>query len=468
MIRLICRKELTEVFRTATMSWLLAGMVVLVGLALYNGYTYAIDHQQLLSESQQVTYQQFINQGNKNPHLGAHFGFYAYKPMSDLALLENGIDDYTGNSFYLEPHQRGIVRFKEITDSTALRSFGFLNIGYFVQFILPLFIFLLSHNLFAKEWENGTIKMVLSSRVTARRLFAGKLLAGWLLVSALLALVILIPLGLLLGQPQPVNLGTILPTYACYAIGLVVYAALLTVLGVSVSLLTRSSALALVLLTGFWLLGVFLVPRLVAELSRRVYPSITSVEFDRKTFREKEYGIGNEGTKDFRREQLKNRTLKQYGVSRLEDLPVFFIPITIEYFEESDGKIMDQAYQAIETNENRQDRLILASAILSPFLAFRDLSMHLTATDMNTHYDFAAKAELHRRKVGEQVDAYYQKNTTASNAFWKTVPQFAYCPPGLSWRLTNALGAIGILLLWSMAVAGLMVVAYRRMRISVQ
>ncbi|GAB3763016.1 DUF3526 domain-containing protein [Spirosoma pomorum] len=465
MIGLIFRKELTELIRTTRMNWLLIGTALLVGLALYNGYTYAVDHQQLLSESQRVTYQQFISQGDKNPHLGAHFGFYAYKPMAELALLENGIDDYTGNSFYLEPHQRGIVRFREVTDSTALRSFGFLNVGYFVQFILPLFIFLLSHNLFAKEWENGTIKMVLSARVTARQLFVGKLLACGLLVGALLALVILIPLALLLVQPQPVDWPTVLPVYGCYVAGLLLYAILLTVLGVAVSLLTRSSSLALVGLTGFWLLGVFLIPRLTAELARRVYPSVTSADFDRQTFQEKQYGVGNEGTKDARRAQLEARTLKQYGVSRLEDLPVFFIPITIEYFEESDGWVMDRAYAAVEANEFRQDRLVLASALLSPFLAFRDLSMHLTATDMNTHYDFAAKAEQHRRRVGEQVDAFYQNNTVATNVFWKTVPQFAYQAPGVGWRLSNAVASLGILLGWTVLALVLMVISYRRVRV---
>ena len=231
------------------------------------------------------------------------------------------------------------------------------------------------------------------------------------------------------------------------------------------SLLTRSSVLALVGLTGFWLLGVFLVPRLSAELARRVYPAITSVEFDRHTFREKQYGVGNEGTKDDRRAQLEARMLKQYGVSRLEDLPVFFIPITIEYFEESDGRVMDRAYAAIETNENRQNRLVLASAVLSPFLAFRDLSMHLTATDMNTHYDFAARAEQHRRRVGEQVDAFYQKNTIATNTFWRTVPQFSYQPPGLIWRLGNATFPVLILLGWTALALGLMVFSYRRVRI---
>jgi len=60
--------------------------------------------------------------------------------------------------------------------------------------------------------------------------------------------------------------------------------------------------------------------------------------------------------------------LARYHVRRLEDLPVYFIPVTIEAAEESDGRVMDQAYAAIERNEAQQNRLVPLSALLSPFL----------------------------------------------------------------------------------------------------
>jgi ABC-2 type transport system permease protein len=464
MLRILISKELRELRRTTNVTWLLAGLALLMGLAFYNGYTYYTTRGAFLRQSQQTTYEQFISQGDKNPHLGAHFGFYAYKPTADLALLDNGVEDYTGNSFYLEPHKRGEVKFREVSDATALRSFGFLNVGYFAQFLLPLFIFLLTHNLFAKEWENGTIKLVLSSRVSAGQLVAGKLLAAGIVVGGVVALLALGPLGLLTWYLGPGALARLLPTYACYVAGLLFYAALLTVLSGAVSLLARNSALALVVLAGFWLLGVFLVPRLASELARRAHPATTAVAFDDQTFRDMQYGVGPEGTKDERRAALADSMLAHYHVKRLEDLPVFFIPITIEAAEESDGRVMDRAYTAIERNETRQNRLVQASALFSPFLAFRELSLHLTATDLDTHRDFTARAEAHRRRVGEIVDAFYQQHTVAGNAFWRTVPQFAYQAPGLGWRLRHAAGPLALLLGWGLAAGGLLVLASRRLR----
>ena len=466
MIRLIFKKELKELFRTAKVVWMLGGIIVLLLLALYNGNSYYENHSTLIRESQEMTYQQFISQGDKNPHLGAHFGFYAYKPTADMAMIENGIEDYTGNSFYLEPHKRGVVKFKEISDATGLRSFGFLNIGYLAQFILPLFIFLICHNIFSKEWENGTIKMLLSSKASARQIFMGKLLSCLTLVMALVLFIALSSLILFAKDHHAAGLlNRVLPAFTCYLLGLSLFAAMMTTIGVSVSLLTRNANLSLIVLSGFWLIGVFLLPRLAGELSKNIHPAITALEFENQTFNEKQYGVGNEGHKDVRREKLLQQTMQQYQVKRIEDLPVFFIPITIEFFEESDAAVMDRAYKAVDDNEARQDRLVLSSAWLTPFLAFRDFSMRITATDMDTHNDFTAKAEIHRRKIGVIVDDYYQKNTVAGNAFWKTVPQFAYTAPGIGWRLSHAAGSIFILLGWTLFSIGLMVYAYRKLTV---
>ena len=465
MISLLIAKELKELFRTSKVVWMLGAILLLMVLALFNGYSYYVQRSGLLRESQEITYRQFISQGDKNPHLGAHFGFYAYKPTADMAMVENGIEDYTGNAFYLEPHKRGVVKFKEISDATGLRSFGFLNIGYLAQFILPLFIFLICHNIFSKEWENGTIKLLLSSKASTRQIFAGKLSACLVLVLSMIVFIALACLFLLWKGNGMDGFTGILPVYGFYISGLILFSVMITCIGVSVSLLTKSSTLSLILLSGFWLIGVFLLPRLAGEFSKNLHPAITSLEFENKTFDEKQYGVGNEGHKDVRREKLLQRTMAQYHVKRIEDLPVYFIPITIEFFEESDGVVMDRAYQAVDDNEQLQNKFVLASAWLSPFLAFRDFSMRITATDMSTHNDFTTKAENHRRKIGVIVDDFYQSNTVAGNDFWKTVPQFSYQAPGIRWRLGNASHALLILSGWMLFSIALMVFSCRKMTV---
>lgn len=448
MIKIIWKKEFVEILRTSKISWLFGIALSLMLLSVYNGSRYYQAHSRLLAESQKDSYQQFITQGDKNPHLGAHFGFYAYKPTADLAFIDNGIEEFTGNSFYLEPHKQGVVRFKEVDDSTGLRNFGFFNIGFFGQYIMPLFIFLLCHNVFSKEWENGTLKMLLSTNAHISQIFKGKLLACLTFIAAML---------LATGVSTALSMLTVLKISSpdswlatgIYFLGLSVFAFLLTVLSVTVSAFVKNSGLSLVVLSVFWLLGVFLIPRVGGEVSKHLYPSMTSLDFENSTFNLKQYGRPEEGSKDERRARLADSVMKEYHVSRLQDLPVYFIPITIEYFEDSDGEIMTDAYNAVLRNESLQNKTVLACSVFSPFLAFRNFSMAMSASDMSTHEDFTEKAEMHRRKAGVIINSFYQKNTVAGNDFWRTVPQFSYTEPGYGQRLKASAGALSVLLLWA-------------------
>ena len=462
MIRLIIRKELTEFFRSAAQRWLFAGVAALLALALYNGWAYYSTHQALTRYSQQLTYQQFVKQGDKNPHIGAHFGFYAFRPTAPLALIESGVDDFTGSSFYLEPHKRGEVKFKEANDATGLRRFGFLNIGYFSEFLLPLFIFLLCYNIFAKEWEQRTIQLLLSTRVRPRQLYLGKLLTCLGLVGVIILLVSGVSL-LILGMQNPAaEFRALLPSFGLYVVGLLLFSALITLLGVSVSVLARNSSFALIVLASFWLVGVFLVPRLAGEVSRHTYPAVSSAAFDARTDSLKYYGVGQEGSRDQRREQLLARTLRTYHVGRRAELPVSFIPISIEFFELADAQVMNRAYAQVDSTFARENQLVRLASVVSPFVAFRDLSMALAATDAGSHQEFARQAEIHRIRIQDIVDNFYTKNSVAGEAFWRQVPQFAYAPLGLGARLAGARLALLTLSGWLALALALMAYAHHR------
>jgi ABC-2 type transport system permease protein len=126
---------------------------------------------------------------------------------------------------------------------------------------------------------------------------------------------------------------------------------------------------------------------------------------------------------------------------------------------------MDNAYDSVQQNEARQDRFVLVSTVFSPFMAFRNFSMQIAATDMRVHQNFSENAEQHRRDIGVIVDSFYQKNTVAGNVFWKTIPQFAYEAPGVGWRLSGAVGSVVALLGWLVAAVGLMLFSYRKMTV---
>ena len=87
MIAAIARKEFSEIVRDGRFKWTAAIMALLLLTAMaagYQKYSAFMDIQRL---SQDRTNAQWLNQGDKNPHAGAHYGNYAFKPAGPPGLL---------------------------------------------------------------------------------------------------------------------------------------------------------------------------------------------------------------------------------------------------------------------------------------------------------------------------------------------------------------------------------------------
>mgnify|MGYP001618469105 CR=1 FL=1 len=72
----------------------LAGALVLLLLlaALVLGWRQAAQVEQERSAAQVIARAAWTNQGDKNPHIAAHYGMYGFKPAGVLAFLDPGAD----------------------------------------------------------------------------------------------------------------------------------------------------------------------------------------------------------------------------------------------------------------------------------------------------------------------------------------------------------------------------------------
>ena len=68
--------------------------------------------------------QQWLGQTKKNPHSAAHYGVYAFKPKSPLAIVDTGIDPYMGVAVWLEAHKQNEFKYRPAQDRTAVGRFG--------------------------------------------------------------------------------------------------------------------------------------------------------------------------------------------------------------------------------------------------------------------------------------------------------------------------------------------------------
>ena len=464
MTRHIIRKEFTDMLRDGRFRWcsILVGALLLVSLG--HGWVQAREAQQELAAAQATAREHWESQGEKNPHSAAHYGIYAFKPRLALSFVDEGVDPYAGTSVWLEAHRQNDFLLRPAQDATAAQRGGALTAAQVLQHLVPLLIILLTFGALAGERERGTLRQLLSTGIGRRELAVGKSLG----IAGALAL-LLVPaaivgaVALVIGSPgpaaSPLARGTVLAgVYLAY------FTAFLA-LSLAVSAWARSSRTALVVLLGVWVLNGLVAPRVAVDLSKWLHPTPSAVEFARTMERELADGVEEIPRPD--RAALTERLLTQYGVERVEDLPINESGVYLQESEEFGNRIFDRNYGALWDTFERQGALHETLAVAAPLLAVRTLSMGLAGTDVEQHRHFATAAEAYRRDMMRRMNGDLAENSRTGEVYlagpelWEEVPPLEYDAPTLGWVLGNRILSLVVLGIW---LAGTVVAAAVRVR----
>lgn len=323
---------------------------------------------------------------------------------------------------------------------------------------------------FSGERESGALRQVLSLGVRPVDLLAGKALALLGAAAALLAPAFLgasVAVALMTDATK-LSLADQLLRLCALALGYGVYLTGFAFLALGVSALARDSRAALVALLAFWLVDAFVAPRLSADAAHSLAPTPTAQEFRATIAKDKAKTFGHDETHPafiaFREE-----TLKKYGVSRVEDLPVSFRGLTLRRDDEAGYEIYDRRFGALQAAFEKQDALRAAGGFLFPLLALQPFSMALAGTDSRAQFDFATAAEAHRRLIQNEVSdtiIHFQRDETyvAGPELWKRIAAFSYHAPRVGVALAGARDAVAALLGWLALTLLFAFVAVRRLR----
>jgi ABC-2 type transport system permease protein len=471
MITRIARKEFTEMLRDGRFRWAAAIVFALLLASIVMGGKHYRDVKRQHDLARAETRDQWLRQPAKNPHSAAHYGIYAFKPKMLPALLDRGVDGYVGQSVWLEAHKQNEFKFRPAQDSTAVQRFGELTAATVMQLLIPLLIILLSFSAFAGEREAGTLRQLLSLGVKKTDLAWGKALgiAGALAVLIVPATIIgVVALAL---TSENGMLGSNAPRMALMFAGYLLYFGVFIGVALAVSAKVRSSQMALVVLLAFWIVNGLIAPRAIADVAKRAYPTPSAFAFQQSIDREMQQGPDGHDTADKRAEALKQRVLKQYGVDKLEALPVSFAGISLQESEEHGNVVFDKHYGALWNRFDEQNRLKQLAAVFAPMLAINSLSMGLAGTDFAHHRDFAAAAESYRRMLVKKMNDDMTVNAgkqdfsyLAQPAVWQSVAGFEYDAPSAGWALRNQAFSVALLALWFVAAVGAALILTAKMK----
>ncbi len=472
IIRTMAGKEWVEIIRDTRFRGLAVLALFLMACALIFGVNQTQRTERDRSAAAKADRLLWTSQSAKNPHAGAHFGQYAFKPQSPLALADPGIEAYVGTAVWLEAHKQNEVQFNQARDGGLTMRLGNLSLAFVLQTVMPLLAIMLGFSAFSGERELGTLRQLVSLGARPLDLLAGKGLAvvsvlAVLLIPALagvfLCCLFLVEPSVLSYKDQLIRLGWLVLGYSLYLGGF-------ATLALAVSALSRTSRTALVGLLAFWLCSCFLAPRVLTDLVRDILPLPSALAYHQ--------AITNDKKKSFEHNEnhpaflaFRDQVLRQYGVKRVEDLPVNFRGLSLRESDEQGYRIYDQHFGALQEVLLHQDKWRAALGVVLPFLAIQPYSMGMAGTDNRSHFHFAVAAEQHRRIIQTIASDDLIRNSRygdgtymADPKIWEKIPSLLYRGPKAEWALAGQTGNLFSLASWFLLTALFAVFSVKRMR----
>ncbi len=407
---------------------------------------------------------QWDDQGDKHPHRGAHFGLYAFKPVSPLAAVDPGIDAHTGQALWLEPHKRNMAMYTPAADAPPSLGIGELTPAFVLTALVPLLIAVLGHGAVTQERESGTLRMLHACGLRARPALFGK----WIGLCAAVSLV-LMP-ALLLGAWLIVDRQGIAAT-GVLAVTLLIYLATWAALAVAISAHCQTSRTALLALIGLWIAAVFLIPRLSAAAVERWSPLPGGQTFWSTIARDIDQGLPGDGDARERLQAFEASLLAQHGVSRLEDLPIGANASRRLFRDAYAARVHAMHFAALWDAQRDQQTLLRGLGAISPFPAMRAIGSALAGTDLAHRRHFEEAAEHYRQRFTTLMDEWDRDATRGITSFesrhagaaqWRAMPAWWYAPPDWLFALGVALPDLAVLAAWfAGAIAALWISARR-------
>jgi len=444
--------------RTALLGLLLLMLLTLVAAATAWESRRAADAQRTRYQAQ--ANQEFEAQPDRHPHRMVHYGHFVFRPLNPLAAFDAGIDAYTGHTLFLEGHRQNSANFGDVRQSSLLLRFGQLTPAFVLQVLAPLLLVFLGHASLARERESGTLRVLLAQGVRPGQIVRGKLLA---LAGA--ALLVLLPAGLALAamgaSALPLLAAALLGGYALWLL-------LWAVLVVGLSALFRRRRDALLCLLALWTVAIILVPRLAADGAAAAHVLPTRIESDIAVARDLAALGDSHNPDDPYFADFRKQVLAQYGVSRVEDLPVNYKGLLGIEGERMTSELFNRYAADSFDQQGRQSGFMDRFGLVSPLLALRRLSMALAGTDLASYRRFLEQGEHYRytliqslnRLQAEKIRYADDRNPTRQNrvdrAHWHGVAHFRYVPATPLAVLRSVLPAAAVLLAWVAALSALL------------
>lgn len=474
---LIAAQVYKTVFKNRSTWVLFVLMLIMVVYAGVTSWQYYQTQQTTIVAYQQKARESWESNPDKHPHRMAHYGSFAFRPKYPLSFFDMGIENYTGNTVFLEAHKQNTVNFSEAGFSSGILRFGEISLALIVQLLFPLLLFFLGFGLVAAERENGTLNVLVSQGASWKEILSGKSLGLYAVMLSFLVPVLL-TLAILLFLTNNMNNDVALAGRTALMLLLYgLYLWILSVITVCISAISRTSRQSLLRLIGVWLLLLVLLPRGLQSLGGWLYPAPSKLAFEAAIEEEVVKQGDSHNPDDPHYKHLKDSVLKVYCADSVQQLPFNYSGFVMREGEKISAIIYSQHQNRLWEVYQKQNKIAAWAAFVNPFMAVRNLSMSLAGSDFSTYTDFQQQAEKYRYELAQHMNELqmeYISNKkpgpddqpyTISSKHWQETPDFVYRNRELSTVLGEEKLGIAAILFWLIILALLVQLLSKKLKV---
>lgn len=442
-----------QLWRERRLPWVFVIVMLLSIVAAMHGSRQhtLLEHERQTAE--QLDRQTFIGQGLRNPHSVAHFSRFAMRPAVTATMLDPGIRPYAGSAVWMEAHWQSLPSLRQAEDQVDLGRSVEMSPAWLAQIVLPLLLILLGFDAVAREREHKTLVLLRGNGLTMAQFVIAKTLMLWQIACLLLAITLAVTVASALFTGAAIDTNFIVRCLTWFVLH-AVYLAIWSMIIIGVSMRTRPMV-AFLCLIAVWVMSALVAPRLSTTLAESLVPIPSPDAFAKAINDDRKNGINGHDPSDKRRKALEEKTLKKYGVSRLEDLPVSFAGIALQESERYGNQVFDHHFGALEQMHLNQASIRRAFAVLSPLIALQPLSRSTADSGLHSHIHFIHQAESQRRHIVAALNDDMIHNAAGKDfeyqtdeSLWQTIPEYQHTTYSLTDALINGIKDLLALIIW--------------------
>lgn len=353
------------------------------------------------------------------------------KQPTALSIFSKGIEENIGTSVKINFGEKALfLKGKNDTrENQFLNAFFSIDFSMVIAILISLLALVFSYDAITREREDGTMKLMFTSRLSRISFLFGKL-AG-LLLTLLPILIFCYLLGCLVVVTNPGVTFSAADWGGIFLLFLtsIVYMLVFILLGMLISSLTYHSSTSIIVNLLFWVGFLFLIPRVSCYIAQNVvkvtlYENVQNVidELDH----EMKNVIGEQQRNSRYARGLTNQCtfgddgyLRIYGCSRQTAVNQMFLnewkePFRIGYADKKwavQKKYLDELV--------RQQRYQQYLSWLSPSELFRQSTWKLCRTDAGSYLDYMESVRNYRETL---IDYFKNKKLFGSLLYFTSIP----------------------------------------------